>query len=66
MKYTSIEGIIQQSKYDFDEDYLDNFVKAYLTFRFMWVYCPIEKKIINLNPMREDFTCNDLVDNYYL
>ena len=46
-----------QNKYVIPMDYEKNFVKAFLTFKFQFVYCPIQNAIINLNQVRiEEFT----------
>lgn len=39
-KHGSISSIMADSRHTFPDDYFDNFVKSFLTFRFMWVYCP--------------------------
>lgn len=32
-------------------DYVDNFMKAFLTFRFQRVYCPSRKQCVEINNM---------------
>ncbi|CAI2387272.1 unnamed protein product [Moneuplotes crassus] len=52
-KYETFDKIYPQLLEDFTsevpDNYKDEFKKAYLTFHFQLVYCPEQKKIVNLN-----------------
>lgn len=44
--------LIISSRYKIPKDYEDNFEKAFLTFKFQLIYCPIEKKMRHFNELK--------------
>ncbi len=46
----SIEQVLKNEvKFSFPPDYYVKFLKAYLTFKFMPVFCPVKRKMVSLN-----------------
>lgn len=50
-KYNDIQKIVQVLKNDIEDSYFNNFLYAYLAFKFSRVFCPNSKKIVPLNPI---------------
>jgi len=61
-RVTTFRGFLGEinNKSNIPNDYEDNFMKAFLTFRFQRVYCPIKKCCIELNDL--NFHLSQTVD----
>ena len=59
-KYFKDRILFLKNRYEIDEEYEYKFLASYLTFRFMWVYCPKKNDLVKLN----DFNKLDKFDEY--
>lgn len=50
----------------FSQEYIETFEKAFLTFRFQRVWCPVKNKIVSLNSLEDldIFTADQLLEKY--
>lgn len=52
----------KEGKHNVPIDYEQNFVRAFCTFRFQYVYCPIQKKMVHLNNLDLDVLKQRYID----
>lgn len=62
LKYKTIDRVLYALRREANKlitkEYETEFLKAELTFQHQRVYCPIEKRLVSLNPIPDDIYCN--------